>query len=309
MPAPQQAHPYRAFAVRAGLGLLVIAFLLWHYDARPVFRTLTRERPEYFATAIAIYLAGQVMSAYRWQLLAAIVKIHGPFREFLSYYFIGMFTNLFVPGLVGGDAARALYLGRRHDKVGEAVASVLADRGLGLLALFWLAAFAAIFLNYAPLPASVVNPTIVAGSLAMVGFVGFPILGRLLPLMPRPIRRAVGFVAPFLHRPAATLPAVALSLILQVSLAVCQFVLARGLGLSFPLTLFLLCVPITNVVASLPVTLNGLGVRESAYLLLFGMAGMSKDDAIALGLLWFATTMAGGLTGAIAFATVPAPKR
>jgi uncharacterized membrane protein YbhN (UPF0104 family) len=119
----------------------------------------------------------------------------------------------------------------------------------------------------------------------------------------------VGFVAPFLHRPAATLPAVALSLILQVSLAVCQFVLARGLGLSFPLTLFLLCVPITNVVASLPVTLNGLGVRESAYLLLFGMAGMPKDDAIALGLLWFATTMAGGLTGAIAFATVPAPKR
>ena len=32
-----------------------------------------------------------------------------------------------------------------------------------------------------------------------------------------------------------------------------------------------------------------------------------KEDAIALGLLWFAATMTGGLTGAIAFATTPAP--
>jgi hypothetical protein len=52
--------------------------------------------------------------------------------------------------------------------------------------------------------------------------------------------------------------------------------------------------------------LNGLGIRESAYLVLFGMAGMRKEDAIALGLLWFAATMLGGLTGAIAFITTPA---
>jgi len=80
-----------------------------------------------------------------------------------------------------------------------------------------------------------------------------------------------------------------------------------GLGLAVPLSLFILCVPIANVFASLPLTLNGLGIRDSAYLVLFGMAGMRKEDAIALGLLWFAATMVGGLTGAIAFVTTPAP--
>ena len=30
---------------------------------------------------------------------------------------------------------------------------------------------------------------------------------------------------------------------------------------------------------------------------LFGMAGMRKEDAIALGLLWFAATMVGGSDG------------
>ena len=61
------------------------------------------------------------------------------------------------------------------------------------------------------------------------------------------------------------------------------------------------------MVASLPLTLNGLGIRESAYLVLFGMAGMGKDDAIALGLLWFAAMVIAGLTGGIAFVTTPAP--
>jgi uncharacterized membrane protein YbhN (UPF0104 family) len=112
-------------------------------------------------------------------------------------------------------------------------------------------------------------------------------------------------VAPYLHHPVTLTLPIAISIVLQVSLAVCQYLLAAGLGIAVPLSLFILCVPIANVFASLPLTLNGLGIRESAYLVLFGMAGMRKEDAIALGLLWFAATMIGGLTGAIAFVMTP----
>jgi uncharacterized membrane protein YbhN (UPF0104 family) len=301
------AHSYRAFAIRAGLGVAVVAVLLWRYDARPIFRILSRERPAYFAAVVVIYLAGQAMCAYRWQLLAALLKVHGRYREFLAYTFVGMFTNLFVPGLLAGDAARSVYLGRRYGRMGEAIASVVADRIVGLVGLFWLAAFTAIFLNFAPIPSSVITPTIAVGAIAFAGFLAAPLVARLIHLMPRPVRRAGGIVAPYLHHPLTLIPAIALSIALQVTLAVGQYTLAAGLGLTAPLSLFVLCVPIANVFASLPLTLNGLGIRESAYLLLFGMAGMRKEDAIALGLLWFATTVAGGLTGAIAFATTPAP--
>ena len=61
--------------------------------------------------------------------------------------------------------------------------------------------------------------------------------------------------------------------------------------------------PIANVFASLPITLNGLGVREAAYLVLFGYAGLARSDTIALGLLWFASTLLGELTGIFAFDT------
>ncbi len=300
------ARRYRAFAIRAGLGVALVAVLLWRYDARPIFGILRRERIDCFAAAVALYLAGQALSAYRWQLLATILKLHGRYREFVAYYFVGMFTNLFVPGLVGGDAAKSVYLGRRHGRMGEAIASVVADRAVGLLGLFWLVAIAAMLL-LGQMPLSVIATAIAAGAVTLGGFLALPLLARLIHRMPQPIRLAGEVLAPYMHNPAALIPSIALSMVLQVGLAVSQYLLATGLGLALPLSLFILCVPIANVFASLPLTLNGLGIREWTYLALFGMAGMRKEDAIALGLLWFAATMVGGLTGGIAFVSTPAP--
>ncbi|HYB90093.1 MAG TPA: lysylphosphatidylglycerol synthase transmembrane domain-containing protein [Candidatus Binataceae bacterium] len=304
---PPPVHPYRAFAFRAGLGFAVVAFLLWHFDARPVLRVLAREKLGHFAATVALYVASQVMSSYRWSLLAGLLQVRGRYSEFLAYYFVGTFTNLFVPGLVGGDAARAIYLGRRHDRMGEAVASVIADRGIGLVALFWFAAAVAIFLNRSALPPSVIRPTIAVGAVAMLGYLAAPYLVRLTRYAPARLRAAAEVATPYLLHPQSLIPAIVLSVLLQASLAVCQWLLACGLGLETPLSLFLLCVPIANVFASVPLTLNGLGIRETAYLVLFGMAGVARQDAIALGLLWFAATILGGLVGGIAFVRTPMP--
>src|SRR5262249_13227564 len=305
---PKRRHPYLAFATRAGAGLLVIGFLLWHYDARPVLRILAREDLGYFIATIAIYIAGQVMSAWRWQLLAAVGGGRARFRDFLGYYFVGLFTNLFVPGLLGGDALRALYLGRKTHRLGEAVASVVADRGTGLIALFWLAALMALLIPSALAP-QVIEAVVLVGAVALAIVLLSPLAAMTLPHLPRLLRRGLGMVHPYLHRPLSMLPGFFLSFLLQASLGLGQWLLARGLGLPQPLAVFLLCVPVANVAAGLPVTLNGLGVRETAYLILFGMAGMARDDAIALGLLWFAATMVGGLSGAIAFALTEFPEK
>jgi glycosyltransferase 2 family protein len=300
------AHPYRAFAMRIGLGLAILGFLLWHYDARPALRTLSREHLIYFAAAVALYAMGQVTSACRWRLLAAMLNVRGSYLDFIRYYFIGAFTNVFVPGVLGGDAARAFYLGRRHGKVGESIASAVADRAYGLLGLIWLAALMAT-LNLATLSANVTRPVLAIGIVTFAGFLASPQIARLIHMTPRPVRRALGIIAPYLHKPARVIPAIILSMILQTLLAICQYVLALGLGLHLPLSIFMLIVPVSGVLASLPLTLNGLGLRETAYLYLFGMTGVGRDTAIALGLLFFSTTMVTGLLGGIAFVTTEVP--
>ena len=306
-PAAEKKNPYLAFVARAGFGVAVVAFLLWHYDVRPVLRILGHENAGYFIAVIVIYVAGQVMSAWRWQLLAAVVGAHARFRDFLGYYFVGLFTNLFVPGLLGGDALRSVYLGRKTHRMGEAIASVVADRGTGLIALFWLAALMALIIPSGFAPA-LIRSVVGLGAAGMVIVVASPLIAKAVPYTPKMLRRGFGVVLPYMHRPLTMSPGLSLSFLLQISLGVGQWILARGLGLSTPLSVFLLVVPIANVAAGFPVTLNGLGVRETAYLVLFGTAGMGREDAIALGLLWFAATMLGGLTGAIAFALTEFPQ-
>jgi uncharacterized membrane protein YbhN (UPF0104 family) len=305
--AEPRRNPYGAFAIRGALGVAVVALLLGHYDARPVFHALARERLGYFFAAIALYLASQVMSAWRWQLLARLNSIPGPFREYLAYYFVGVFTNLFVPGLVGGDAARALYLGRRHNRLANAIASVVADRGIGLLALFWFAAGCVLTMRAVTLPPSMLHVTVTIGAAALAGWLTSPWLARLSPRLGGRFADFIEPVLPYMRRPTALIPAIVLSLLLQAILAACQYLLARGLGLHTSLATFMLCVPIANIFASLPITLNGLGVREAAYLVLLGYARLARPDTIALGLLWFASTMLGGLTGIFAFVTTKLP--
>jgi uncharacterized membrane protein YbhN (UPF0104 family) len=306
LPPPRRG--YGPFAIRLGLGVIVLAVLLWRFDVAPVFRSLARERLAFFAGSVALYLASQVMSTFRWQLLTRLNGIAAPFREHLTYYFIGMFTNLFVPGLVGGDAARALYLGRRHDCTGEAIASVIADRGIGLVALFWFAAAGALVISGVPLPRPLIRTTVAIGLVSFLGYVMAPLLVIPARNFRGRLGKVVAPVIPYLRRPVALIPAIILSLVLQASLAACQYILARGIGLETRLATFMFLVPIANVAASLPITINGLGVREAAYLVLFGIAGVGKHDAIALSLLWFASTALGGLSGIVAFVTTEVPR-
>jgi len=162
-------------------------------------------------------------------------------------------------------------------------------------------------LHTVSLPPSILHVTVSIGAAALAGWLTSPLLARLTTRIGGRFASVTGPFLPYLRRPVAIIPAIILSLILQASLAVCQYLLARGLGLETSLATFMLCVPIANVFASLPITLNGLGVREAAYLVLFGHAGLSKPDTIALGLLWFASTMIGGLSGIFAFVTTRLP--
>lgn len=304
-PAPSSRRSYRILALRAIVGIAIVTFLVWRYDARSILRLLAREQPAYFAAAIGVYLSTLVLSAYRWRLLAAILQLDSPFTDFLAFRFIATFANTLVPGVAGGDALRAIYLGRRTSRLGEAVASVLADRIVGLIGLFWLAASAAIFLKERGLPSVLTTPPILAGFITLALFVVSPLIIRLVQLMPSRLSRYSGFIVTYLEHRSALLAALALSVIVQSVLAVCQYLLAVGIGIDAPLTLFLFCVPVAGVFASLPLTINGLGVREGAYLLLFGIASVDRTNAIALGLLWFACTTIGALPGALAFVATP----
>ena len=278
----------------------IVAYILVDVRTSDLIGRLTGVRLTLVAAALALYLVGQLLSAYKWALLGRSVGFERSFGAYLRFYFIGMFFNVFGPSTIGGDVARSLYLGDGR-RPGLAANSVLFDRVSGLALLMALGAVALLtFPGYGfpwPLTASIIG-----GGVALVlAWWTCPRLVRLLPAGNRLRRLVENDLEPF-WRDRRLLGRVALlSVVFHLSQVVVQWILVMAAGGRVPFSYALIYHPVISVMTALPVSVGGLGVREGGYL--YFLTRIDVDDAIAVtvGLLWFLVTILSGLVGATLF--------
>ncbi|GAG41267.1 unnamed protein product, partial [marine sediment metagenome] len=126
------------------LSLGILAYLLSHVSLTSFWKALLDARHNYLILAFLLYIVGQVLSTYKWRLLAKTLGFRRKFKRFLAYYFIGMFFNLFLLGSIGGDVGKAYLLAGRRDSRMRAGYSILAERFTGGMALVTIAIIALI---------------------------------------------------------------------------------------------------------------------------------------------------------------------
>src|SRR2546426_385457 len=114
--------------LRVAVSIAIVTYILVDVDTEDLVRTLAGVRRAPLVAAVALYLAGQALSAYKWSLLGRSVGFACPIGEYARFYFIGMFFNLFGPSTIGGDGVRALYLADGHP-AGPAINSPVFDPG------------------------------------------------------------------------------------------------------------------------------------------------------------------------------------
>jgi uncharacterized membrane protein YbhN (UPF0104 family) len=208
-----------------------------------------------------------------------------------------MFPSLFLPTVVGGDVFRVVALARgEKDKPGAAL-SVLADRGTGVLAMVWIASVALLVYPAIRLP----GPT--TGIILWLS----PILTVLffLPFVWRPdfLRRGlVGKALQCWNHPRVLMMAVGQAFIFQALLCLAHWLLGIALRVPIQPEFYLVLSPIVSVAAMSPMTISGLGERVAALVLLFGLAGVAKEQSLAFGLAWTGVaTLAALFGGAVLF--------
>jgi hypothetical protein len=91
------------------------------------------------------------------------------------------------------------------------------------------------------------------------------------------------------------------ALVVQISRIFVHVTVARALGLAIPLPYFFLLVPLLAVAVSLPISLNGIGVREGAGIVLFGLVGVGRAGAFGLQFTTYLVAVAVSLLGGIVF--------
>jgi uncharacterized protein (TIRG00374 family) len=287
------------------LGLLV--WVVRQVGWPEVWQAVRRAHGPYLGAALALSLVGIGVRAYRWSILLNALDMHPSLARLTALYFVGTFFNNFLPTGVGGDVVRVYELAQESRRPAAAVGTVLLDRATGLLVLFLIAllALASSHSLISPQVASAIVLLFVAGWGGSAFVLQRNWLERLglwrwvekVDLL----RDSYEAVAACGARAIGS--AMGASLGLNVLLIAMNVLIAESLGVQLSLWYFLLFVPIISFLLVLPVSLSGLGVRESGYVYLFGQAGVPAHLALSLSLIVYAfNNVIPGVIGAVLYA-------
>jgi len=249
-----------------------------------------------WAMGLLLMFAGLGLLAARLQLLMATGGIDVSRRRAYSITAIGAFFGAILPGLVGGDAVKAVYVCHsegRHQKA-SVLAVVLVDRVIGLFSLFLLGTLAlgvAALTGQLPAwsPILFVGPAVVAAVLITGGLLAYrPFVRNRLFLavfhrFPKNLQRLISALRSFLKHPGRLALAVLLSLV-NHALVCTTFVIAGSLLLYDDVSLaeqFVLN-PLAMSLNAIPLTPGGIGLAESAFSSLYRLAGPQAGANVGL---------------------------
>ena len=249
-----------------------------------------------FVSAVLLYIFAQYISTLRWKLL--LPPGLGT-RKLFSLYMIGSFFNIFLPGIIGGDAVKGFYLYQATGDGSLSLASIFMERYVGFVVLIAICVVAFPF-GYTYLHGAGVEWVL---PVTLVSFV----VGSLLFFRLR-IGSRVNFVAQiyanfslYRNKRGVIAKALFLSVFVQLAIIIAVYILSLGLGQHTPLLAFFIYLPLITLFSMLPISISGLGVREGAFVVLFGLAGVRPEAATAISLSWFITMSAGSLLGLVEY--------
>ena len=283
------------FVVSAAL----IGWLAWRTDWASLGQALAHAHFVLWWAALGLYLFTQAASGLRWQMLARPLGFNRTFIDYTRMYFVGMFFNLFLPTSVGGDVMRAWQLRAGDDRKLHALLSVFIDRASGLFVLLCLG-LAGVLTSPVPLPDSVRRAVYITAGCAVAGAVSVGIatlLGRRFEKM----QKLSAVLNIYLKNPRLAVYTTLLSLLIQAANVAVLWILSLALNLEVPAGYYVVAVPMITLMTMLPISLNGIGVREGGMILFLGPLGVSDAAAVSLAVLWFMVFTAASLLGGMVY--------
>jgi hypothetical protein len=265
----------------------------------------------FYLVSLAAVVGGQLAYAWRWRILLTAAGVDAPFGLILRQYFIGIFLGNFLPSTVGGDLAKVYYLGRQHG-YRVVTASVVLDRLLGIALLASLASAALWARPAGARPLALAH--VAVGGIAVVSFALMGLMARGTGGLPERVgrlgTRAVNLATRLQRlRFDIAAPLRSPAVILQATLVVAgYFIVLTGIYMTFvsiqsgftpSFVITFGVVSATSVLSNMPVSINGLGLREQVHALLLAPLGVSREIAVAISLLLFGHVLIASLLGLV----------
>ncbi len=301
--------------LQIALSITLLSYLIWRAGPGEVLKTLTNISWAWYLPAFFLFLVNLIIRAYRWYILLKTLNERSSFLYLVYLYFVGFFANNFIPSGFGGDVIKVVSLRRTYGRGTEALSSVVMDRVTGLLGSA-LIAFAALIWNAISHTTNIELPWGLWAAIFIISFgmpaafatvrwvkpikwltVHFPKVQR-IPKFNK-VEELAGTVQRY---PLAAIGrSLLISLPFTIILIIIQYLIAKALDVHLPIAVFSLFVPIISILNLLPISFNGLGVREGVYQFLFVPIGVPSTSAVAMSLAFYFVRFTTGLVGGVLY--------
>jgi len=283
-------------AIKVAVTLLLFFYIFRKVDFQQFGATLRNARLDILTGGFLLLWTAHFICIFRWRMLMKPLMPVPSVANLFGIYCIGIFFNLTFPTVVGGDVVKMYYAGRPSKSYAQSFASTFLDRDAGMLAMMIIACIAIC-----------IHPVKVPGipvSLVIWGVFSLFILGNVALFTPRLHRLLTRglhslHLAKIAHKvdhissafqtmgkhPSALLWSLAISLVNQTLVICVNWIMALGLQLDVSFAYFLIFIPVITLISMIPISLNGMGLREYSFMSLFGAIGVSPASCIALGVL------------------------
>lgn len=292
--------------LRAAVSLALIAWIVRGTDLREVWATYRTADLRYIALAIALIPFGYFCSVSRWRLLLRAQGGDAALPFLYRSLMTGIFFNNFLPSTIGGDAIRAWDTARSGVSRPTALTIILVDRFVGLLALL---AFATAGL----LGAGRLTERVPDLALWVLGVGAVMVVAAVVLFLPRRrpgetplslgrVGRLTSALFTFRGHTRTLAAAFLWSLALQTLVVLNAWILAKALHVELGLAPFFLIVPLAVFLMMVPVSINGIGVRENLFVFFLAAFGVAEATGLAFAWLDYGLVLLQALAGGIVYA-------
>lgn len=306
--------------LKIAITVTIIAFIIHRLGWQHIVGTVAQANVWWLAAALGLFVFSGLLGVQQWRILLANKGISLAYGRAFVLYYVGMFFNNFMFGMVAGDAVKVALIKSNSGNIKSGFAATFLDRFAGLWAMMGFAIFGSIILfNRGMINNSKLGTAFFALIVAFVGFsmicafiistrvqkISFRIFDKLpLPAKER-LRSILEEVILEVHDRHLLLPVAVLSTLIQLMRIGVHILCAASLGL---LTManfqyFFIFVPFLAVLMLVPLPF---GIKESiggSLFILAGFSPQSPEQPLVMEFLASLIGIAASLIGGVFFVT------
>lgn len=289
------------FAAKLGVSGLLLAWLFYQTSWQELAGIWARIEWVPVVFGLLLYFVNLLISSIRWRMIANLEGFEEKrLGQYFRYTLISSYFGLLLPTSVGGDAVKAFYLSQGWKRYPRALVTVIIDRLSGLWVLTTASGFAVVFIGFPDLPVPIRYGAILLSVASIVTVIFLPrLLSRFRAILPN------GAIGEHIRNPRAWPLIILLVIAVQLSGAWMYLMIAKSLGVDLSLSFLIVFYIFTVLVSVFPISLNGIGLRESAAVFLFSQLHLPTSMGIAFGLTYLLIVAIMGAVGGVVYFTMP----